>query len=442
MRKLLKNTMVILLVVAMAFSVVACGGNGDKDPTSSSGGATAGPIDLTSVTLDSEAVLASMPSDLKGTTIKFYNWYDPFEREEGDVIKAFMEKTGITVEYIAGVYGDEYSTKLASMIATGDAPDVMRIKEPSAGMFKSLQPISTTGFDFSGAAWNKATADAYTVNGTCYAVNLTNTPFFLPTLCFYNTKIMDEMGYEDPYELWKKGEWTWEKFNEICKDWVKQGTDYYGAEMLPFNAAALTTDSTFVKYDGSQYSLNLTDETMLASWKYILEAQKAGITGGSRDTFDAGNQLTLFGFMDATAVQTSSSYFSKTRKRGNLAVVAAPKFAGKDYYVPMIEYLGFGVPKGAKNAKAVPYFLSYYLNFANYNTEGTNFFFSEQAKEVYTELMTMPNRSFNLSDGTDTIWSLVNNCDPAQLTTFLQEREYVMQDNMNLNNDILNNLAK
>ena len=129
--------------------------------------------------------------------------------------------------------------------------------------------------------------------------------------------------------------------------------------------------------------------------------------------------------------------------------VPAPTWGSKaDYSVPLIEDLAFGVPIDAPNPKAVPYFLAYYLDFSNYDTEGTNLFFSEQIKEMYMDLLAVEKRSFNTSQhlmasqgGYNNV-GIYRNVDPAQLTIWLQEREYIINDTVAQLNDALTKLEK
>lgn len=311
MKNILKKSLLIMLAVAMVLSCAACAGGGSNN--GGSGTAGAGGVDISKYgaelpVLDTNAVISNMPSDLKGTTIKFYNWYDPYEREEGNVIKAFEEATGVKVELVQGGSYENYNAYLAGLMATGDAPDVMRLKQNAPSQLQVLQPIDVTGFDFSDPAWDKTTMDLYSLNGKCYGVNLSYTPFFLPVVCFYNSKVMDEFGYEDPYKLWQKGEWTWDKLKEMCTDWCKQGTDYVGCYLLPFTAVGLTAGVDAVKFENNTYSSNITDATYLNTWKFTLEGVKGNIFGGNESNFELANPTQLFAFMDATAVQTSSSY--------------------------------------------------------------------------------------------------------------------------------------
>ena len=149
-----KKSFAILLVIAMVLTLGACAGDSGNEQSGDTG-AKNEDIKLDEYDLDSDAVLAAMPAELKGTTIKFLNWYDPMQREEKTVIEAFEEKSGIDVEIIIKGYGPEYAASLASMVATGDSPDVIRMLAPKAANLKALQPVSVTGFDFSDKAWDK-----------------------------------------------------------------------------------------------------------------------------------------------------------------------------------------------------------------------------------------------------------------------------------------------
>lgn len=480
MLNIMKKSFAVLLVIAMVVSLGACGKKGGTSGTNSTNGtngtngtsSTNKPVNpeetintnnsevvgevntetivLDDYDLDSAAVLAKMPKELKKTKITFLNWYDPMKREEKAVIEEFEKKTGIDVEIIVKTYGPTYNASLAQLVATGDSPDVLRMLAPRPEHIKYLQPMSVTGFDFSSKAWDKEAEAAYSVNGKAYATNLRYSPFFLPAIMFYNTKTMEEYEFDDPYELWKKGEWTWDKLVEICGEWVKSNPEFEGMAMLPYgDLPAMSAGIDWCKYDGKKYSVDLTDANMLEKWQFALENKKAKIFTEGQAGFDQTNQTILFTVMDATAVQTSSEYYSKTRRRGNLKCVPIPSW-GKDktYYVPLIENLAFGIPVDAKNPKAVPYFLAYYLDFSNYDTEGTKFFYSEQAREVYVNLMKMTNRSFNNSQhllnatGGYSNVGIYRKVDPAQLTIWLQEREYIINDTVALLNADLAQVKK
>lgn len=434
MYKFVKRAVILMLVLCMALSVAGCIGSGNK------GGEQTGDYGMSA-----DEVIASMPEDLKGTTIKFLNWYDPHQREEGAVIDAFEQATGCTVEVIVRDYGEAYNTALASMVATGEAPDVLRLRTPDPALLKLLHNTDVMGFDFEASSiWDKPTMELYSVNDVSYAVNLTDTPFFLPWVYYYRTDIFENMGYDDPYELWKNDEWTWEALREICLDWVKQGETYRGATIEPGNVVAATRGIDLIKYDGSKYSLNINDADALESWRFVCAAsQELWLTSGG-SAANTRNPLQLIAAIDSTLLQGKSEYARTHKKLGEFGVVPFPAWESKEdgYYVPMAEYLAFGVAQGAKNPKAVPYFLAYYLNFDNYDKE--TFFYDEHCAEIHNELVAMPNRYLAMSgeifteeEGAFSLDNLRLYVAPEQLTTHLQEQEYVMQDAIDKANDAL-----
>ena len=281
----IKRALALVAVLAIALSAAACGGS-QGGGSSAGGGAQLGEKNnVSELAIDSDAVLATMPEELKGTTITFLNWYDPDLREEKVVIDEFEQKTGITVEYRIVEYAD-YVNTVSGLIAVGETPDVMRVRAADIGTLKLVQPISeATGYDFSAEAWDKEIMNMYTVNGKCYGVNLVYTPFFLPCMLFYNTDTMEEMGFEDPYTLWKEGKWTWEKFKEMCVTWVNQGTEYTGANLWAQSWVA-TINADLVKFDGATYTLDLNNQKALDKWKWVEEGVKTKLFTNLNDGFD------------------------------------------------------------------------------------------------------------------------------------------------------------
>lgn len=408
MKKTLKRILSVMLVIVLALSVAACGD---------------------SYELNSEAILKKIPSELKGTTIKFANWYNPDDRgEEGKVIDAFEEMTGIKVEVIQLPYAT-FVQDVAALVEAGNAPDVVRIKYPSPKRLEYLQPIEeATGFDFSSKAWDETIKNMYTYNGKCYAVNTVKTPFSSPSFLFYNTATMQARGYEDPFELWKKGEWTWEKFEAMCKDWVAQGDNYYGAYLnQPVTA---TTGNDIVMRKGNLVELDITNASAMKTWKYQEDGAANRIFAKDNKGFDENEQTKLFATSDATATQSWSGSFKKTRVKGTLACVPYPTNGNLDeYYLPMQENLGFGVCKGAKNAKAVPYFLAYILDIDNYNLEDKNFFENEQMKSCYLESLNITNRHNNYIDDVLTFSGEMKNVQYGLANRKSTEIDKYLQDN-------------
>ncbi len=437
----LKRVFALMLALAMVLSLAACGGSGNNGGSEQTG--TRG--DASENAFDTDAFIASMPAELKGTTLTFFNWYDIEARAaEKANIEAFEAASGINVEVIAPEY-KQYTDKLAGLVATGDAPDVIRMRSPRAAWMKTLQPITNTGYDFADSSWNSEVKKLYSVNGVQYAANLTYTPFIIFSTVQYHTDTMEEWGFDDPWELWKKGEWTWEKMQEMSEEWIKQGPDYYGYATNNFSAPAQTLALDFMSYDGSQWSMDLYNSALLDVWKDIIEDRENRITVQAENTtFDNTKHKALFAYIDSTALEASSAYGTKLKKRGVWGVAPAPKFEGQDYYVPLTELVAWGVPIGAKNPKAVPYFISHYANLAKYDSD--TFFYNEQAREVFEDMVSQPNRHLPMSgstfdfDSNPFVWHLYTNAASSQISTFIQSQEYRCQDKINQLNDVLKNM--
>lgn len=122
--------------------------NSSNAPENSTAGTTSVPKENQIGGKSWEQVLASMPSKLKGTTVTMYNW-NPASEYTGapTVIQEFEEETGIKVEWNT-VNFDVYVSRLASLIASGESPDLVRTRTPVPERLVSFQPLSAANFDF------------------------------------------------------------------------------------------------------------------------------------------------------------------------------------------------------------------------------------------------------------------------------------------------------
>ena len=440
----MKKIFALVLALCMVLSLAACGGG-------QGGGANAGNVSAgfsAEDAFDTDAFIATIPKELEGTTVTFLNWYKVADRQaEYDNVKAFEAASGIKVNLIDAEYGKAYADKLAGLVATGDAPDVIRMSKPNISWMKMLQPITNSGYDFSAPEWNSSVKEMYSVDGYQYAANLTYTPFVVFSLMQYYTDDMEEYGYEDPLALWKKGEWTWEKLEDMCDEWIKQGAGYHGVGTASYSMVANTVGKDFVAYDGKQWQMNLYDSELLDIWRHTLEQKESRIfVQTTNTTFGLTNHKAMFATVDSTSLEASSQYGDKMKNRGVWGVVPLPTYKDYEYHVPTSELIGWGMPIGAKNPKAVPYFIAWYANLAKYDMD--SFFYDERCKEIFIDLTSRPNRFTGMSsamfsfDANPFVWHLFNNAASSQITTFIQQQEYRCQDKLNQWNDAFANMNK
>ena len=418
----LRNIVCLLLAVVMVFSLSACGNKKTDDNDSivdlggdeiidleinvpdeenadgtTSGGSTAvqAPVTKNADILSWNDLLAQMPSTLRGTTLKVYSW-NPIKDVTGaeKVISDFEKQTGIKVKWTVGNY-DNYVQEISALINSGDSPDIIRYNDPSPHKLYLTQDVEkATGYDFKGDIWDNQLTSAYSVNGKIYGVNLKNTFNQQPMVVTYSMSTINRYKLEDPYTLWKNGEWTYDKFIEMCKDfkeetgrpaWMTSGH----LEMLYFN------NVNMINFDGKKYTNNISDANVLKSLQSAANLRADGIVcEAMREHDKLENGTYLFFTTNILAARRTDFHFSTLKASDDLYCVPVPTGVNGTYYQHMQEYEAYGIPKGAKNAAAVYYFLRYYLNADNYDED--MFFVNNQTLETYKYCMSQKNRHYSI----------------------------------------------
>lgn len=328
-------------------------------------------------------VLSSMPKKLRGTTIEMYNWNPPNEYGNASALmEKFTKETGIKVKWTTADF-NTYQTKLASRVAANDAPDFARTNRPIAYNMLSFQPLSATNYDFTDAAWNQSLMKDYSVSGKVYATSLNNTYIGSLSMMFYNKALIDKYDLENPYQLWKKGKWTWNTFLSMCEQFKKLSGEQYAAGSLQYSGIThiFGIGGPF-SYDGEKYYSMLDDANFLKVTQTaadLYNTDKTILHYGVGE-FDSGKILFWSGA--SIYARRMNSYFQTLKSAGTLYCVPMPTVEGQDkFYQGLDEYEAYALVKGAKNPEAVPYFLRYFLDPANYDE--SSFFINSQAVEVF-----------------------------------------------------------
>lgn len=339
-------------------------------------------------------VLAGMPKNLRGTTLVMYNWNPATEYTGAPaVMDSFQKQTGIKVEWRTINYS-QYFTKLPALIASGEnIPDMARTRGPVPSWVQNYQPLSNSGYDFNDDAWDKNMMELYTFNGKTYCTTLQNTHIGSIDLIFYNKAIIDKQNYEDPYKLWKAGKWTWEKYLSMVEDAKEDGFLGANGERMFTGYLNARGISGAISYNGKQYTSNWLKKDFLKAHQELgdLFNKDNLFSFGGEETFNAGKIL----FYTGTAVhmRKKNSYFGNLKAANTVYAVPYPTMSGqKTYYQGHGEAEAYGIPKGAKNAAAVPYFLRYFLDGSNY--ELSTYFGNTQNLEVYNWCMNQKNKVY------------------------------------------------
>lgn len=178
--------------------------------------------------------------DLGGMDVKIGDWYSLDEEEPAN---QYAEDT---YNYRQDIYNKyNFTVERKNISSWVDMPElftteVMRedpqvdiwylyqstVAEPlKNNLFYDLSKIKT--IDFSEEKWNKQVTSLMSYKDGIYGMSTEKEP---RAALFYNKRMFEEAGIdpEEPYELQKSGQWTWDKFEEYCKKLTKD-TDNDGS---------------------------------------------------------------------------------------------------------------------------------------------------------------------------------------------------------------------
>ena len=426
MKSNLRRIFCLLLAITMIFSVAACGktdnsgstldfddegwdiqvdANTDANNESKDQGSTSvvsngnsGSVAPTknADTLSLSELTAQIPSKLRGTTINVFSW-NPIKDVTGaeKVIADFEKKTGIKVKWEQGSY-DKYDEAIIAKINSGAAPDVIRYNEPNPGRMSTTQDLKTaTGFDFKGEIWDDKVAEAFTVNGKTYGINLKNTFNKQPTVVMYLKSTIENQQLEDPYQLWKQGKWTFDKFLDMCREFKEKTNGSCGWMTSRIVDIMWFRGLSFISRDKNtgKYSNNSTNPEIINMLKDVCTWTSSDLMAGGMAesaSFCSGNYL--FYTDSIIGARRNDFHFVDQKKNNDLFCVPFPQENGKTFYQSNSESEAYGIPKGAKNPEAVYYYLRYYLDASNYDSK--MFFSNNQILEVYNWCIAQPNQHF------------------------------------------------
>ena len=384
-----------------------------------------------------DEMIASMPQKLKNTTVQIFLWEDLHNTIYKKPIEAFEKKTGITVKTVIA-NKDEYSMQLASLITAGNAPDVVKLIDNNISSISNLQPIDkASGYDFSDKAWDRELMKNFTYNGRVYAANVQNSPNRNMLLVYYSKTALKRAKLEDPYTLWKNNPsaWTWDKFWQMCDQFLEntgRRNGFYGAN-IGGESYARCFGAAFSRYDpatGKQVNLTKNAETV-KRFEILIDAIDKKWATAQADGAAYTQGKILFDMSYSSKLEKDQPYFDQ-----NSGFVPLPTDSTTS---PVYEFCAYGIPVGAKNAAAVPYFLRY--AFSPETNDLDNFYRSAEARTVCENLA--KKGAYFFANGYDyQIWTAMLGGTSSQVKSVLDSYSGYVDDFCKQNNDLLAKLPK
>lgn len=329
---------------------------------------------------------SDISSEVKSKSVHILMWRKYLDQEQ-QLIDGFEKKTGIKVRTTVTTE-TEYSTKLISMISGGDAPDVISLgTNVFPGLYlRSAQPLDKETFRLDDSFWYKDYMDPFKVNGNYYCVSSSGSWNSEDTayVAYYMPKVLKTAGItEDPWELYKKGQWNWDKQKEMAKKIVNAGKGYVGVAYQTHDLPMYSAGADFVSYDGKQFKSELEsisgNSLLVKSWQYAATLKSDGLSGNWEINLFQQNKVGFFNTL-TYGMQKGGGYISGPSTSSDVRVVPVAGPKGSTTYLPSRPKT-WGVAKEAKNVEGAAYFLRYFLDPTNIDMKST--FLNEQFYEVF-----------------------------------------------------------
>lgn len=349
--------------------------------------------------------LNTIPKSVKEKGITILLWRD-LHKTEQKLLDDFSKKTGCKVKKVITTEL-EYTTKLVSMIAAKESPDVLALGTNNFPglVVKGLQPLDEKIFRLKDDCWNYSYMKAYQINGKYYSVAMPGSWSCEDTLyvTYYQPKVLKECGISEkemPYNQWKEGSWDWASQKEIAQKVKAAGKGYIGLSLQTHDVMMLSAGVDFVKYSNGKFTNVLGsvagNSLLTKSWSEVatLVGENA-LTQWDLSSVQQG-KVGLFSAI-AYGMYSEGTWEFNNLPGGANSMEAVP-VAGPTQstaYVPA-RYKTWGVGRGAKNPEGAAYFLRYWLDTANYDTSST--FVNKQFQKVF-EYVTKPSTKKQLRLG-------------------------------------------
>lgn len=282
---------------------------------------------------------------------------------------------GEVIQIMCGA--QEYSSKLQNLVAAGTIPDLVVSESSTDPCFVTLanaglvQPIDAY-IDYNEPELRdlQSVYEAGLWNGHHYLAPYDNKPVYY---MIYNPKIFEEYGYETPWELWEKSEWTWDAFRELAAELnvIDENGDYicYGTCAPGYGSLTGSTGVDYVALKDGYFENNLTHPDVVRAENYLNDMLfkddiiKIKAQGGWRNYWNRG--MVAMQIIDSWML-TGSGETSKAIQENAMGIVPLPQDPQKVQPGVNVTYAqsgGFCLVQGAKNPEAAAAFvrtLAYY----------------------------------------------------------------------------------
>ena len=332
--------------------------------------------------------LESVPKNLAGSKVEILVWYKALDWMI-EKMQRFEDATGIDVEF---VYADEtnYLNKLASMKASGNAPEIACIRPnnyPLSIMQDYFMPLTDEDMDLDPSIYDLNTMKTLSWGGKNYGYVAYKSTMTNYGILLYNQDIFEKNGAKTPYTLWREGNWNWDTFVQMAQDiqtssGVRALTAEYHGYLL-----SLTAGEDSVAMKNGKLVNNATSSKLRDAYRWLNNLK----LNGQYKVMDQG--LNSAGFTAGNAVMyVADSWTLQAGERfGNLpftlgyAPLPSPK--GSATMVPA-SIQQWGYPVGSGDYEAAKYVMEWWMN-PTYNNDKEAMWLNDSVASFMAEVSQM-----------------------------------------------------
>ncbi len=243
MKLKMKRLLAILMSVLLVLPLCACGDD--------SGGTNVGLSET-----ERDAKIMAEPGSITFLTIGYdgKDQNSPYYK----AIEELKTKYGKEVVLIQTTGEQTWNQKVAAQVAAKDPIDVFYLNdEQYLNMYLKGYMAPVDEYIDLTQPWHQISVmDNYLkFDGKYYAGRVTATPYVL----YYNRDLLINNGYsaDYPMELYNSGEWTWDKFVEICRECKDEEAGIEGLQNMFDEVFQASNACRVVEYADGKYKLNL-----------------------------------------------------------------------------------------------------------------------------------------------------------------------------------------
>lgn len=290
--------------------------------------------------------------------VRFASWDSADDLDDQQKLVDAFNETRDDITVVLEAYGNDFDTKIAASMGSGDTPDVMYMWN-YPDYFEGLEPLD--GYmeregeefidDFYETLWNYNS-----MNGNVYGI-----PVGFTTHClFYNKDLFDQAGAAYP-----TSDWTWDDVKATA-DQIHDKLGVYGfsygikADAYDYEMYLWSNNTSYVDENG-RLKDHLNSPEAIETFTMLQDMQKdgyalAGEKGGYNEFSAQKSAMFIYGAWGINA-------FNKAGL--NYGVVELPAFAGSGRdSVSNLSSSGIAMSKNSKNKEAAWEFMKYWTGVA------------------------------------------------------------------------------